>query len=152
MRISPISWTVSTETDPRVGGRFLLEPFPGATPADKGSLEPLKEASLKHLTFKTVFLLAFCLGKHRSDIHVWLSKNIRHQSGCSKVSLYPSPSFLSKNQLAKEGPDSVVPVVIIIVVGLKSYPLFPYLRAGLLKKRGGKVSNLSVTGSSVTDI
>ena len=29
-----------------------------------------------------------------------------------KVSLYPSPSFLSKNQLAKEGPDSVAPVVI----------------------------------------
>ena len=30
----------------------------------------------------------------------------------SKVSLYPSPSFLSKNQLAKKGPDSVAPVVI----------------------------------------
>ena len=28
------------------------------------------------------------------------------------MSLYPSPSFLSKNQLAKEGPDSVAPVVI----------------------------------------
>ena len=28
------------------------------------------------------------------------------------MSLYPSPSFLSKNQLAKEGPESVAPVVI----------------------------------------
>ena len=28
------------------------------------------------------------------------------------MSLYPSPSFLSKNQLAKEGPDSVAPVLI----------------------------------------
>ena len=28
------------------------------------------------------------------------------------MSLYPSPSFLSKNQLAKEVPDSVAPVVI----------------------------------------
>ena len=28
------------------------------------------------------------------------------------MSLYPLPSFLSKNQLAKEGPDSVAPVVI----------------------------------------
>ena len=27
------------------------------------------------------------------------------------MSLYPSPSFLSKNQLAKESPDSVAPVV-----------------------------------------
>ena len=40
------------------------------------------------------------------------NKNIRHQSDWSKVSLYPSSSFLSKNQLAKEGPDSVAPVVI----------------------------------------
>ena len=78
----------------------------------KAPFEPLKEASLKHLTFKTVFLLAWGSGKHRSEIHAWLHKNIRHQSDWSKVSLYPSPSFLSRNQLAKEGPDSVAPVVI----------------------------------------
>ena len=78
----------------------------------KAPFEPLKEASLKHLTFKTVVLLALGSGKCRSEIHAWLHKNIRHQSDRSKVSLYPSPSFLSKNQLAKEGPDSVAPVVI----------------------------------------
>ena len=78
----------------------------------KAPFEPLKEASLKHLTFKTVFLLALGSGKRRSEIHAWLHKNIRHQSDWSKVSLYPSPSFLSKNQLAKEGPGSVAPVVI----------------------------------------
>ena len=77
----------------------------------KAPFEPLKEA-LKHLTFKTVFLLALGSGKRRSEIHAWLHKNIRHQSDWSNVSLYPSPSFLSKNQLAKEGPDSVAPVVI----------------------------------------
>ena len=78
----------------------------------KAPFEPLKEASLKHLTFKTVFLLALGSGKRRSEIHAWLHKNIRHQSDWSNVSLYPSPSFLSKNQLAREGPDSVAPVVI----------------------------------------
>ena len=78
----------------------------------KAPFEPLKEASMKHLTFKTVFLLALGSGKRRSEIHAWLHKNIRHQSDWSKVSLYPSPSFLSKNQLAKEGPGSVAPVVI----------------------------------------
>ena len=78
----------------------------------KAPFEPIKEASLKHLTFKTVFLLALGSGKRRSEIHAWQSKNIRHQSDWTKVSLYPSPSFLSKNQLAKEGPDSVAPVVI----------------------------------------
>ena len=75
-------------------------------------LEPIKEASLKYLTFKTVFLLALGSGKRRSEIHAWQHKNIRHQSDWTKISLYPSPSFLSKNQLAKEGPDSVAPVVI----------------------------------------
>ena len=78
----------------------------------KAPFEPLKEASLKHLTFKTVFLLALGSGKRRSEIHAWQNKNIRHQADWSKVSLYPSPSFLSKNQLAKEGPESVAPVVI----------------------------------------
>ena len=82
----------------------------------KAPVEPLKEASLKHLTFKTVFLLALGSGKHKSEIHAWLDKNIRHQSGWSKVSLYPSPSILSKNQLAKEGPDSVAPLVIPALV------------------------------------
>ena len=61
----------------------------------KAPFEPLKEASLTHLTFKTVFLLALGSGKRRSEIHAWLHKNIRHQSDWSKVSLYPSPSFLS---------------------------------------------------------
>ena len=78
----------------------------------KAPFEPLREAFLKHLTFKTVFLLALGSGKRRSEIHAWQHKNIRHQSDWSKVSLFPSPSFLSKNQLAKEGPESVAPVVI----------------------------------------
>ena len=78
----------------------------------KALFEPIKEVSLKHLTFKTVFLLALGSGKCRSEIHTWQNKNIRHQSNWSKVSLYSSSSLLSKNQLAKEGPESVVPVVI----------------------------------------
>ena len=78
----------------------------------RAPFEPLREASLKHLTFKTVFLLALGSGKRRSEIHAWQHKNIRHQSDWSKVSLFPSPSFLSKNQLAKEVPESVAPVVI----------------------------------------
>ena len=78
----------------------------------KAPFKPIKEAFLKHLTFTTVFLLALGSGKHRSEIHALQNKNIRHKSDRSNVSLYPSPSFLSKNQLAKEGPDSVAPVVI----------------------------------------
>ena len=79
----------------------------------KAPFGPIKEASLKHKIFKTVFLLALGSGKKRSEIHAWQNKNIRHQSDWSKISLYPAPSFLSKNQLAKKGPDSVAPVVIL---------------------------------------
>ena len=63
----------------------------------KPPFEPLWKASLKHLTFKTVFLLALGSGKRRREIHAWVNRNIRHQSVWSKASLCPSPSFLSKN-------------------------------------------------------
>ena len=46
----------------------------------KPPFEPIKEASLKCLTFKTVFLLALGSGKCRSEIHAWQNRNIRHQS------------------------------------------------------------------------
>ena len=42
----------------------------------KAPFEPLREASLKHLTFKTVFLLALGSSKRRSEIHAWQHKNI----------------------------------------------------------------------------
>ena len=45
----------------------------------KAPFEPMRKVSLKHLTFKTVFLLALASGKRRSEIHAWLYRNIRHQ-------------------------------------------------------------------------
>ena len=78
----------------------------------KPPFEHLRKSSLKHLTFKTVFLLALGSGKRRSEIHAWVHKNIRHQEDWSKVSLYPSPGFISKNHLAKEGPGCIAPVII----------------------------------------
>ena len=78
----------------------------------KAPFEPMQKASLKHLTFKTVFLLALGSGKRRSKMHVWLYRNVYHQENWSKVYLYPSPSFLSKNQLSREGAACVAPMVI----------------------------------------
>ena len=43
----------------------------------KAPFEPLKKACLKHLTFKTVFLLALGSGKRRSEMHAWLNRNIK---------------------------------------------------------------------------
>ena len=77
-------------------------------PADKGHFEPIKEASLKHLTFKTVFLLALGSGKSRSEIHAWQNRNIRHQSDWSRCPCTRHPAFSLR---IKEGPDSVAPGV-----------------------------------------
>ena len=94
MKISLVSWIVSTETDPKAG----RESPPGTSPwvfapADKGHFEPIKETSLKHLTFKTVFLLGLGLGKHRSEIHAWQNRNIRHQSDWSRCPCTRHPAF-----------------------------------------------------------
>ena len=79
----------------------------------KAPFEPIKEVSFD---LQNCFPLGLGSGKRRSEIHDWQYKKIRHQSDCSKVYLYPSPSFLSENQLAKEGPDNVSPVVIPTLV------------------------------------
>ena len=80
MKISLVSWIASTETDPKGN------PPPGTSPwffapADKVHLNQLK-ASLKHLTFKAVSLLAwvraslevrYMLGKQPSTIDAYRS-------------------------------------------------------------------------------
>ena len=99
---------VFTGTSPKAGEGSLLGTSPWSfTSWLRLPLNPLRKASLKHLTFKTVFLLALGSGKRCSEIHAWLFRNIRHQENWTQVSLYPSPSFISKNQLAKEGPASL---------------------------------------------
>ena len=79
----------------------------------KTPVEPLRKGSLKHLTLKSVFLLALGAGKRQSEIHAWLHKNIQHQEDWTNVSLFRSPGFLSKNQLAREGTSCVAPVIIL---------------------------------------
>ena len=52
----------------------------------KAPFEPMQKASLKHLSFKTVFLLALGSGNRRSESHAWLYKDIRYQENCSRIS------------------------------------------------------------------
>ena len=78
----------------------------------KSPFEPLDKASLKLLTFKTIFLLALASGKRRSEIHSWLYQSVLFNSNDTKLTVSPCPGFLAKNQLASEGPSSVQPVVI----------------------------------------
>ena len=74
--------------------------------------EPLEEAPLKYVTWKTVFLLALASGKRRSEIHTWTLDGLLCLGDWDQIQLTPSPSFIAKNQLARKGNQAVSPVVI----------------------------------------
>ena len=77
----------------------------------KAPFEPMKDTDLKHLTLKT-FLLALASGKRRSEIHAWVANKVSNLGQWEKVALFPSSDFIAKNQLAREGSQSVSPVTI----------------------------------------
>ena len=66
----------------------------------KSPYEPLREASFKHLTLKTVFLLAMASAGRRSELHALrFDKNyIQFKPKGAGVTLYFSPEFMRKNQ------------------------------------------------------
>ena len=78
----------------------------------KAPFEPLKDASLKILTFKTFFLMALAAGKRRGEVHAWTFSSLRHKPHWKEITISPSPAFLAKNQLASDCPDSLKPVFI----------------------------------------
>ena len=78
----------------------------------KAPFEPLKDTDLKHLTLKTAFLLALVSGKCRSEIHAWVANKVSNLGQWEKVALFTSSDFIAKNQLAREGSQSVSPVTI----------------------------------------
>ena len=77
----------------------------------KAPFEPMKDIDLKHLTFKTAFLLALASSKRRSEIHAWVANKVSNLGQWEKVTLFPS-DFIAKNQLAREGSQSVFPMTI----------------------------------------
>ena len=76
----------------------------------KASFEPMKDTDLKHL--KTAFFLALASGKRRSEIHAWVANKVSNLDQREKVALFPSTDFIAKNQLAREGSQSVSPLTI----------------------------------------
>ena len=71
----------------------------------------MKDTGLKHLTLKTAFLLPLASGKRHSEIHAWVANKVSNLGQWEKVALLPLDS-IAKNQLAKEGSQSVSPVTI----------------------------------------
>ena len=78
----------------------------------KAPFEPMKDTDLKHLTLKTAFLLALASGKRHSEIHAWVANKVSNLGQWEKVAFFPSSDFIAKNQLAREGSQSVSPVTI----------------------------------------
>ena len=57
-------------------------------------------------------MLALASGKHRSEIHAWVAHKVSNLGQWEKVVLFPSSDFIAKNQLAREGSQSVSPMTI----------------------------------------
>ena len=66
----------------------------------KPPYEPLREASLKHLNLKTVFLLAMASAGRRSELQALMfdQKYLQFKPKGAAVTLYFSPEFMRKNQ------------------------------------------------------
>ena len=78
----------------------------------KPPFEPLRKASLKILTFKTVFLMTLASGRRRDEVHAWTFRSLKHKTGWKEVTVSPSSAFLAKTQLASDGPEVVQLVVV----------------------------------------
>ena len=58
------------------------------------------------------FLASSGLRQCRSEIHAWVANKVSNLGQWEKVALFPSSNFIAKNQLAREGSQSVSPVTI----------------------------------------
>ena len=71
----------------------------------------MKDTDLEHLTSKTAFLLALASGQAPQQNSCLGCKQVSNLGQWEKVALFPS-DFIAKNQLAREGSQSVSPVTI----------------------------------------
>ena len=72
----------------------------------------MKDTDLKHLILKTAFLLALASGKRSNEIHTWVANKVSNLGQWEKAAFFPSSDFIAKNQIAREGSQSVSPVTI----------------------------------------
>ena len=83
-----LKWNLSV-----VLSALLLDPF-----------EPIKKASLQHLSWKTAFLLALASAGRVSELHALDYSTMTHSKTWDKVSLSTIPGFVAKNQKTLTGP------------------------------------------------
>ena len=78
----------------------------------KEPFEPLAEAPLKLVTFKTVFLTLLASGCRRGELHAISYEKFTHSQGWKSVVLHPLVSFISKTQLRAKGASALEPITI----------------------------------------
>ena len=78
-----------------------MESLLGTEPAEKPTFELTRDASFNLSSIE--FFSGPGSGKQRRKIHLWLNKKIRQQKDWFEVFLYLSPSYLSRNYLARVG-------------------------------------------------
>ena len=71
----------------------------------KAPFVPLKDASLKIFTFKTVFLLALASGKRSGEVHAWTYSSLRHKTLLEGGHYFSFSCHLSKESV--DCPDSL---------------------------------------------
>ena len=78
----------------------------------KEPFEPLSEAPLKLVTFKTVFLTLLAAGCRRGELHAISYDKFSHAPNWKNVVLHPLVSFISKTQLRSKGASALDPITI----------------------------------------
>ena len=75
----------------------------------KSPFEPLQKLGLKHLTLKTIFLVALASGRRRSELHALCfdSDHFRQNQNQTLVTLYPALDFIANNQILDAVNDPV---------------------------------------------
>ena len=82
------------------------------TELTKALFEPIQRHGPQTSYSQNAFFLALASGKCRSKIYVWVANKVSNLGQWEKVALFPSSDFIAKNQLAREGSQSVSPVTI----------------------------------------
>ena len=78
----------------------------------KSPFEPLKKATLKHLTQKTVFLLALATGRRCGDIRALSYKRLKWRESDGALQLFTLPAYLPKNLKASDPSAFLKPIFI----------------------------------------
>jgi hypothetical protein len=75
-------------------------------------MDQIKKISVRAITLKTAFLVAFATARRRGELHALLHHNYERPYDWSSITLHTDPSFIAKTQIAATGTGALPPVVI----------------------------------------